>query len=319
MSTPVPALIVGAGPAGFAARLWLHDLKVPCVWMDRTGVVGGTLRRVGNPVHNWAGRSYASGIALADELADHAASLGLECMGGCEVMGVEPLEQGWEVRSTAGPFQASQVLLATGTRPRQLPLSGVAAWQGRGLEISVTRTRDRYRDRPVCVIGGGDAALEGALLLAAVTSTVHLVHRSNAFRGQPRFVDRVLQHPHISVHTGRQVSGLASSEPGGALESVQLDDGQRLRVDGVFVRIGVEPSIPVLGAEVARGPGGYLAPLRSGGLAPGLWCAGDVSDGEHQSAAWAAGQGARAAWGMAAALGYVSQAVRVGAPPGAVP
>jgi thioredoxin reductase (NADPH) len=317
VTVPNRAIVVGAGPAGYSACLWLHDLKVPFVWLDQTGQIGGTLRRVGNAIHNWAGRSFASGIALADDMAAHADSLGVACVGGWDIGRVDPEDGGWSVHGSTGSLSAAQVLLATGTRPRPLDVPGVGDWQGRGLEISVTRTRDSYRDLPVCVVGGGDAALEGALLLAEVTSEVHLVHRATSFRGQPRFVAQVLGHPHIVVHTGRRVSELRGSGTDGRLTGVVLDDGHELHVRGIFVRIGVEPSVPDSGVHFPR-TGGYLDPARSGELLPGLWCAGDVSDGQHQSAIWAAGQGARAAWGIAASLGYVSS-VGSAASPGRPP
>ncbi len=304
-----PVAIIGAGPAGFSVALWLRNLSTDFQWFDPVGRVGGTLLRVGNPIDTLtAGRSFASGIELADALEQQRESIAIEPPQTDGVSAVRADDSGgWELHFDASPpITFKQVVLATGTQPRLLGLPDESRLLGRGVEISVTRNLPRYRSSNAVVVGGGDAAAEGALLLADVCPHVWLVHRSARWRAQRRFMTELRARPNVTILEHRQVVGFHVSNSG-SLTGVALDHGQSLPATGCFIRIGVAPCLPPVHApapaSLATSSDGYVKVDEQGLTSlPGIWACGDLTGSAHQSVAWAAGQAARVAWSIAAGI-----------------
>lgn len=286
-------LVVGGGPAGMSAAFWLHDLALPFRWVEATNAPGGTLRRVGNPIKNLLGVSERPGTVLAEDLARDCAARGLEATCRMPVMRVDRQGSLWQADlGDVGTWTGSAVLLCTGTRPRFIGLDAEASHLGQGVEISVTRNLDRYADRTCVVVGGGDAALEGALLLADVSPSVHVVHRSLDFRAQSRFVERALEADNVHVHPGRRVRRVDTR--GETVVGAVLDDGTYIAADGVFVRIGVEPVVPAGLEEICAADGYVEVDARGRTRLAGIYAAGDAISRDHQSVSWALGSAGRA-------------------------
>jgi thioredoxin reductase (NADPH) len=296
-------LVVGAGPAGISAALWLRDLEVPFDWIDNDALPGGTLTRVGNPLRQVIGGPWRNGTELVGELRRQLATLALSPQSGVELVAIEPTDDALCAHLSDGAaWEYPHVILCTGTRPRALGLEHEGERLGRGVEISVTRNVSRYRGRDVVVVGGGDAALEGALLLAGANCAVTLVHRTGHLRGQPRFVERVLAEPRIRVRYDRTIGEIVPGAEGW-LDAVVLDDGERIVADGLFVRIGVEANAPAGLTAQCIDARGYLVVDEDGATPlPGLWAAGDVASPVHQSVSSAMGSAARAACAVERAL-----------------
>lgn len=297
---PGPVVVIGAGPAGIAAATWLTCREIPMAWYDAAQAPGGTLLRVGNPIDDLPGVRSNDGPAAAQRLLAHAAELGQTPESGVRVtLGDDrPLGLRCHRGDASWSVEASAVIVCAGTRPRLLGLEGEAAHLGRGVEISVTRNLERYAGREVAIVGGGDAALEGALLLASRCPRVHLIHRRAQWRGQLRFVERVLADVTIVRHQPREVVELVGDD---AVRGVVLDDGSHLEVAGLFIRIGVEAAVPGALLDARRDDAGYLVVDRAGETSvEGVFAAGDIVGDLHQSVAWALGTGTRAAAAAAA-------------------
>lgn len=290
-----PVLIVGGGPAGMSAALWLRDLEVGFDWIEADSQLGGTLRRVGNPIKNLVGTPVIPGTDLAGRLAEDCIERGLTCRTDAATGPFARDGDGtWRTELASGDaWSGSAVLLCTGTRPRFLGLDAERTHLGRGVEISVTRNLPRYAGVPCVVVGGGDAALEGALLLSDVSPAVHIVHRSNTFRAQPRFVERATEAPNIHFHLCTNVGRIHTDAD--TVTGATLADGTVLACRGVFVRIGVAPVVPE-GLEACAGPDGYIVTDARGRTnVPGVYAAGDAASRDHQSVSWALGSAGRAA------------------------
>lgn len=295
--------VLGAGPAGISAAAWLADLEIPFRWFERTDSVGGTLLRVGNPIRNLPAVGPVSGIDLAAQLRVWAAGLGLAPSVGVDARLAPSPDGRWAVldgERELGVFR--HVILSTGTRPRLLGVPGEAAGAGRGVEVSVTRNLDRYRGRRAVVVGGGDAAFEGALLLAPVCPQVDLVCRGSTPRAQRRFVERVAAATNVNLYLDTEVREILLDSNGVA--GVALTSGERIDADGVFVRVGVEAQLPDGVPPSVRDRHGYAhsdSDCRT--PAPGLLAAGDCGSQWHQSVAAAFGAAARAVATVRAAEG----------------
>lgn len=288
-------LVIGAGIGGISSALWLHDRRVIFDWVEASAEIGGTLRRVGNPIDELAGLKAHSGPELVARYRTQLDHLRLAPVFHRRVQHLEALADdrvrvGFEGGSDA-IYDA--VILSTGTRPRMLNLPWEDTLRGNGLEISVTRTRERYRGKDVAVVGGGDAALEGLLLLTDVAERIHLIHRGTTFRAQARFIRKVVQHPQVTLHLDRRIQTLIPTPSHDGLAGIVLSDGTQLAVEGLFVRVGVVPQYPA-GISAHSGTGYLLSDGGGRGTMPGVYIVGDVGAAHHQSVGWAMGSAARA-------------------------
>lgn len=306
-------LVVGSGPAGISTVLWLRDLELPFRWISSDRVLGGTLNRVSNPISNFAGIEVNEGRQLVPHFAAQLRSHGLQPELETRLVHLS-IEKGPHGRNeftasidgdngTSNASTFGSVVLATGTRPRMLGLPNEVRLLGHGVEISVSGARSRYEGLATAIVGGGDAAFEGALLLAEMCPRVYLVHRSHELRTQQRFFDAVQAHQRIEVILGDEIMELLT-DADNAVEGVRLTSGRELAVRGLFERIGVEPAVPSgLEPEVVC-EHGYLITERHGRTSvSGLYAVGDVADREHQSVAWAVGSGAHVATAIQRDLG----------------
>ena len=299
-------LIVGAGPAGLSAALWLRDFGLEAVLLEQKRQPGGQLHEIHAPIPNylsaygWDGERFA-GVTLAD-----ARSASLHILVG------EPVRRvvARELRVDRGRerFRAGAIILAMGLRRRKLGVPGEETLLGRGVSYSANRDRERYRDRPVAVVGGGTAAVEDALLCAATGSDVTLIHRSTRFRARSDFLERARAEKRIRFVVNAQVREIVGTE---RVEAVRYRKrGSRrdevVRADAVFLRIGWEPETEIARRVVRMDRAGFIR-VGPGGRtsARGIYAAGDVCSPRCPSIANSVGQGAAVAWEIARALGRV--------------
>lgn len=315
-------LVIGAGIGGIASALWLHDLALDFDWVEQSDHIGGTLLRVGNPVDEIPGIPPLDGPRLVERYRMQLAELAIGPRLNQRVVALESTPD----KQLMAHFEDGQsatyraVILSTGTTPRLLGLPHEKQLLGHGVELSVTRNRNRYAGKAVAIVGGGDAALEGAILLSNVCDDIHLIHRRDAFRGQKRFVDEVTRNPNIQLHLSKEVTTIhCSNDPSTndpRLDGVTLNDGSFLSVQGLFVRLGVAPDYPHADwPEAAIGRSAYLTSTDLGrGALPGTYIVGDVSTADHQSVSWAMGSAARAVATINRDLGHRSFAMRASRP-----
>lgn len=302
-----PVVILGAGAAGISCALWLHNLEVPFRWLCAAEEPGGTLLRVGNPVVNYPGVHASNGREIVEAFTRQLCTVGIGPELGVRAESIAQDDDYWRVTLRDQGGKASEVIcpqlvIATGTKPRMLGLEHERELLGKGVEISVTRNRERYAGKRVCIVGGGDAALEGALILQDCCPQIHLVHRRTRFPAQERFVERVRQASNITMHLDDEVQRILPGDEHRRLHGVELKSGRELHVEGLFVRIGVSARYPAGLPSACINDDSYLRVDESGQTPMrGLYAAGDVTGAAHQSVAAAVGGGARCATAIQAA------------------
>ncbi len=295
-------IVIGAGPGGVSAAIWAHRLDLEVLLLDARARIGGQLLDLHGKVVDYPGLPVERGYELAPRFADHLIGLGVPHRLSCRVQAVQARAHE-VVTDTSEVFRARTLVVATGATRRRLQAEGVDRFWGRGISDSPTRDLSCAGGKVVGVVGGGDAALENALFLAEVCRTVHLIHRRDTFRGRVAFQQRLARCSNVVYHMNRVVEAVAGDD---RLRAVRLRGPrgtEELRLDMLFIKIGVVPTSHLVVGQVDTTPGGYVVvgPDQQTSVA-GVYAVGDVCNPIYSSIAHAVGQGMVAAKAIEMAL-----------------
>jgi thioredoxin reductase (NADPH) len=295
---------VGAGVAGVSCALWLDTFGVPMRWVDLCGRVGGTLHRIRHDIMNYPGLAAMDGAALAARLSNQVERRALRLESAfVEAIDIHRMEAHWGESSSAHPY----VVLATGTSPKRLGLSGERELWGRLVFGSSHQAAEHLRARPVLVVGEGDGAFEGALILARAGSKVLLAHRSEKVRrARLAFREAVASCAEISVHASTQIVAWEESARGIEVELQSVGKRWSIELGAVVLKLGVRPNLPSLIGQLERDERGFIrVDCQCQSSAAGVFAIGDVTAQPLQCIALAAAQGAAAASCIARRLGLL--------------
>ena len=300
MSNSYDAIIIGAGPAGMSAAWWCRELGLRVLLLEREATAGGQLLWTYNPIHNYLGLRAANGRELYQHFAAHFAEAQVETLTNAEITALDCATKRAQL-AEGRELQARALILATGARRRTLGIPGEKELAGRGVLVSGARDREQYAGQRVCIIGGGDAAAENALLLAQAGAQVTLAHRGPRLRARAEFVAQVEQHPQIELLLETNATRINGVE---RVESVELEkDGAAFirEAAGVLVRIGVAPNSELFRAQLKTDAQGYvIVNAEQETSAANVFAIGDLANPRALTIAGATGAGATAAKVLAA-------------------
>ena len=297
-------IIIGAGPAGLSAAFWCDELGLDTLVLEQAEQIGGQLHRVYNPIENYLGLKTRNGAELLEIFSRNVDAAEFDLWTGTVIDSIDLRAKRISLRS-GETLQAISIIIATGVRPRSLGIPGEKEFAGKGMIESGTRDRELFAGKDVCVVGGGDAAVENALLLAELCPTVTLVHRGKKLRARREFAERVQPNNRITVFTESVVARIMGDAEVEAVE-VQRKEGLKpfqLAVRGVLVRIGVEPNTDLFREQLQVDDKGYVR-VNSEQETPVamVFAVGDVSNPLAPTISGATGAGATAAKVIAARL-----------------
>jgi len=297
-------IIIGAGPAGLSAAFWCDELGLDTLVLEQAEQIGGQLHRVYNPIENYLGLKTRNGEELLDLFSRDVDAADFDLWTGVAIDSIDLRAKRISLRS-GEVLQAISIIIASGVRPRSLGIPGEKEFAGKGVIESGTRDRELFAGKDVCVIGGGDAAVENALLLAEVCPTVTLVHRGKKLRARREFAERVQPNNCITVFTESVVTRIMGDAEVEAVE-IQRKGGLKpfqLAVRGVLVRIGVEPNTELFREQIQVDDRGYVAVNSQQETSVSMvFAAGDVSNPSAPTISGATGAAATAAKVIAARL-----------------
>jgi thioredoxin reductase (NADPH) len=291
------AVIIGGGPAGLTAGIYLMRAGIRTVLLERQLTGGAALNT--EHIENYPGFPEGiSGAELMGRMAEQARRLGLEIREFAGVGAVKHENGLFETEAGNGSYRSVGVIAAMGTEAAKMGIPGEDALLGRGVSYCATCDGMFFRDLEVAVIGGGDSALSEALTLANMAARVYLVHRRDRFRGQQILQERAAKNEKIKFLLNKAPSGINGASQ---VESVTLSDtltgeSSELKVSGVFLYVGLRPQTAFLGGLVDLDDGGFIMTGESlETRTPGLFAAGDARRKSLRQISTAVGDGALAA------------------------
>ena len=290
-------IIIGAGPAGLAAALWCDELGLDTLVLEQAEQIGGQLHSIHGSVENYPGVRANNGREFLERFSEGMPEADFDLWTNSEIASVD-LQAKRVVLRSGEELQAISLIIATGVRRRRLGIPGEEEFSGRGIIESASRDRDEFAGKDVCVIGGGDAAAENALLLADVCPTVTLVHRRKKLKARQTFVNQ-LQGAHcVTVFPESVVTRILGSEKVEAVEILRKDALKpfQMAVEGVVIRIGVEPNTELFREQLQLDDEGYaIVTSQHETNVANVFAIGDVSNPLAPTISGATGAGATAA------------------------
>ena len=298
-------IIIGAGPAGLSAALWCDELGLDTIVLEQKQHTGGQLHTIYGAVENYPGLRANNGTEFFERFSERVSDAEFDLWTDVEIEGVDLKAKRVRLRS-GEELQSISIIIATGVRRRQLGIPGENELVGHGIIESASRDRNNFAGRDVCIIGGGDAAAENALLLAEVCPTVTLVHRGKTLRARPTFVQQLQGQHCITVFPESAVTRILGNHEVEAVEILRKEALKpfQMAVQGVVIRIGVEPNTEIFREQLQLDDRGYAVVnnQQETGVV-NVFAIGDVSNPLAPTISSAAGAGATAAKVIASRLG----------------
>ncbi len=289
------AVIIGAGHAGLTAGLYAARLELSTLILEN-GLVGGQIASAAHIV-NYPGIKEIGGNALEKTAMEQAMSFGAEVDEFDEIERVE-LEGKMKLVETANYiYEAKAVILATGQRRRKLGLAEENRFANRGVHYCEVCDGHMYRGKQIAVAGGGNSAVDAALFLTKYAEKVFLIHRSE-LRADEVSQQKLFDNPKIEVMLQTRIAKLLGDSRLRQLELIdrQTEAAQLLKVDGLFVNVGVEPNNELFREQVKLNERGFiLAGEDCKTNLSGVFAAGDIREKEFRQLTTAAADGTVAA------------------------
>lgn len=289
------AVVIGGGPAGMTAALYLLRAGVQTAMIEKLSPGGQVLMTA--EIENYPGfPGGLQGWELADKFAAHLESYDLDRISD-EVSSIETGESIHTIKVGDEEIQVKAIILATGSRYRKLGIPGEERLLGKGVSYCALCDGNFFRNRDVAVIGGGNSALEEALYLARLVNKVYLIHRREDFRGLVCYQDKCFTHEKIDVLRSTLVDEIVGAEEVEhlALRNAETDETSELKVDGAFIFVGFEPIMNFVPDEVEKDGNGLITDTEMRTNIPGIFAAGDIRSKMCRQVASAVGDGATAA------------------------
>ncbi|VEG90574.1 thioredoxin-disulfide reductase [Legionella spiritensis] len=297
-------IILGSGPAGYTAAVYAARANLSPVLI--TGMQPGGQLTTTTDVDNWPGDVEGlQGPALMDRMQQHAQRFDTKILFD-HITRADLGQKPFVLQGDSDTYTCDALIIATGASARYLGLESETAYQGRGVSACATCDGFFYRNKAVCVIGGGNTAVEEALYLSNIAASVTLVHRRDSLRAEKILQDKLFekaQTGNIKLlwhHTLDEVLGDDMKVTGARVRNVNSNDTTDLIVDGVFIAIGHDPNTGIFKDQLDM-KDGYIT-IRTGldGMAtatsvPGVFACGDVADHVYRQAITSAGFGCMAA------------------------
>ncbi len=269
-------VIIGSGPAGLSAAVYAKRAELNVVVIEKSSISGGQIVNT-SEVDNYLGIYGVAGFDLAARFREHADKFGVEFVTD-EVVNVED----GKVKTVVGKkqnYRAKAVIIATGATYRKLNISGEKELLGKGVSYCATCDGAFFKGKEVAVVGGGDVALEDAIVLSRLCKKVYVIHRRNEFRAARQLQRKLHSLNNIEIVWDTVVDKILGEDKVEAviLSNKKTNTEKKLNLDGIFIAVGMEPNSEAFLDIVKMNESGYIvAGEDTNTSARGIFAAGDI-------------------------------------------
>jgi thioredoxin reductase (NADPH) len=297
-------IILGSGPAGYTAAVYAARANLNPVLI--TGMQPGGQLTTTTEVDNWPGDVEGLlGPALMERMQQHAERFETKIIFD-HIVNADLQQRPFKLQGDSESYTCDALIIATGASARYLGLASEKTYQGRGVSACATCDGFFYRNKNVCVVGGGNTAVEEALYLSNIAASVTLIHRRDSLRSEKILQDKLFEKAetgNINLlwhHTLEEVQGDGMKVTGVRVRNVLDDSFKELPFDGVFIAIGHDPNTSLFKGQLDMKEGYLIINSGLDGMAtattiPGVFACGDVADHVYRQAITSAGFGCMAA------------------------
>lgn len=287
--------ILGAGPAGICAAIYATRAKLNTIWLDKKFVQGGQIVDT-YEVDNYPGLPGITGLDLGEAMAGHAKKLGMKPQRE-PVRSIET-EQGIKViRTKKNEYRARAVIIACGATHRHLGIPGEEELSGMGVSYCATCDAAFFQDRTVVVVGGGNVAVEDAILLSRTCKKVYLVHRRDELRAEKILQESLFACKNVELIWDSIPLSIEGTDKVEALkiQNKKTQEESFIETDGVFIAVGIVPGTEKFKDLVKLDEAGYIVAGEDGITSePGIFAAGDIRTKNLRQVVTAVADGANA-------------------------
>jgi len=251
-------IILGGGPAGLSGALYAKrsGLKTAIVDID---AIGGTPTNYCE-IENYLGFNKIQGFELCEKFENHIDEFNVEKFPYEEIQNIDLISPIKKIKTLNGEFSAKTIIIATGAKSKKLGIKGELENIGRGVSYCAVCDGAFYKDKVVAVIGGGNSALEEALYLTKHAKRVYLIHRRDTFRADKIVQDKVFENKKIElVLNSIPIEVIAENKVEAIkIKNVKTEEFSKIKTDGIFPYIGLEPNIEMFGAQLKLDESGFI-------------------------------------------------------------
>jgi len=254
-------VIIGGGPAGMSAGVYAKQMKLDTLLIEKESF-GGQVETTSS-VTNYLGFPLITGEALSSKMHEHLLSTGIELVN-TEVLDTKLNNDTKEIITRLGSYKTKSVIIALGTKPRTLGANNERDYINKGISYNTLRDKDKYIDKVVAIVGGGNTAIEDAIDLSNICKKVYLIHRRHEFRADGLLVDKL----HEKINSSKNIELVLGYKPHSIkgkdkleqffVENIETNDLRCLTIDGLFVDIGRGPDTEIIDDCVNRDEKGYI-------------------------------------------------------------
>ncbi|MFA7708128.1 MAG: FAD-dependent oxidoreductase [Candidatus Pacearchaeota archaeon] len=287
-------IIIGGGPAGLSAAIYAARYKLKTAVFSKT--IGG-IAATAHKIYNYPSYKEIKGFELMQKFIEQVKGLEVPIIYN-EIIEVKRQKTGFVVFTKKASYFCKKLLMAMGTVRKKLGVPGEAGLSGKGVSYCATCDGTLFKDKTVAIIGGSDAALTSALLLAEYSTKVYIIYRRDKFfRAEPSWISLVEKNKKIECIFNEEITKINGKE---RVEGVDLKSGKKLKLDGVFIEAGSLPKIEfVSDLKIEKDKEGYvLVDKTQKTNEKGVYAAGDITNNVLKQIVTAGAEGAIAAYSI---------------------